>query len=236
MLRIVVLFFALSGIAAAQSTVQFDFGVRGGLLANNSFQANQLCSGSGCAFGTRSFTAEKLHGTVGPAAGVLFYDRVEVRFEAVRRRFGYQIQRDLVVPSLTQHSVDSTRGHLWEYPLLATYRFSSGPVRPFAGGGLSLGTSGSYSTEFQFTSTTTQPPGGPITTSSLERRTYNLRGSTAYYVVGGVDGRTSYLSIRPEIRYSRFPNDSNSNAEAILNANQLEFLIGISAHPFRIKK
>src|SRR5436309_1750027 len=65
MLRIVVLFFALSGIAAAQSTVQIDFGVRGGLLANNSFQANQLCSGSGCAFGTRSFTAEKLHGTVG---------------------------------------------------------------------------------------------------------------------------------------------------------------------------
>ena len=229
------LVFVLSGVAAAQSIIQIDFGIRMG-LASNSFQANQLCSGAGCFFGTRSFTAERFPGTIGPAASVMLYDRVEVRFEAMRRRFGYQIRRDLVIPStIEQHSVSSTRGHFWEYPLLATHRFSSGPLRPFAGGGLSLGTSGSYTTELQSTSTT-QPPGGPVTTTSFDRRTLNLTSRTAYYVVGGLDGRTSYVSIRPEFRYTRFPNDSNSGAETIFQPNQFEFLIGISVHPFRIKK
>jgi len=108
----------LSGVAAAQSIVQIDFGIRMG-LASNSFQANQLCSGAGCFFGNRSFTAERFPGTIGPAAGVMLYDRVEVRFEAMRRRFGYQIRRNLVIPSsIEQHSVSSTRGHFWEYPLL----------------------------------------------------------------------------------------------------------------------
>jgi hypothetical protein len=42
--RLAVLFFALCGIAAAQTPVQLDFGVRGGVLANHSFQANRLAS------------------------------------------------------------------------------------------------------------------------------------------------------------------------------------------------
>ena len=226
------LVFALSGVAGAQTAVQIDFGVRLG-LSNNLFQPNQLCAGAGCVFGTTSFAAERLRGTVGPTAGVLLYDRVEARLEALRRRFAYQIQFDL--PPLGQHSVSSTSGHFWEYPLLATYRFSSGPLRPFAGGGLSLGTSGSYTTEIQST-LTQQLPSGPVTTTSVNRRTVNMTSGTAYYLVGGLDGRTSYLSIRPEFRYTRFPNDSDSSAETIFKANQFEFLIGISVHPFRIKR
>src|SRR4051812_39014811 len=119
MLRIVVLFLALSRIAAAQTTVEINLGVRGGLQPKSPFQADQLCSGAGCAFGFRSFNAQQTSGTLGPTAGVLIGDRVEVRFEAVRRRFAHQFRYDLTVP-FEQYQVISTRGHFWEYPLLIT--------------------------------------------------------------------------------------------------------------------
>jgi hypothetical protein len=89
-------------------------------MANNSFQANQLCSSAGCVLASHSFTAKDPRGSVGPAIGVLLYDKVEVRFEAVRRRFSYQIGSDLNAPGLTQHFLSSTAGHIWEYPLLWT--------------------------------------------------------------------------------------------------------------------
>src|SRR5262245_56204246 len=132
MLKIAGWFLALSSVAAAQSQVQIDFGIRIGAIANDSFQAHQLCSGVGCVFGTRSFNSDKFRATLGPTVGVLLHDRAEIRFEAVRRRFGYQVQNDLVIPMMTQHSVEMVRGHFWEFPLLATYRFSYGAVRPFA--------------------------------------------------------------------------------------------------------
>jgi hypothetical protein len=43
-----VLFAALSDIAAAQTPIQLDFGVRGGVLATDSFQANQLVIHPAC--------------------------------------------------------------------------------------------------------------------------------------------------------------------------------------------
>jgi hypothetical protein len=56
-----------------------------------------------------------------------------------------------------------------------------------------------------------------------------------YYLVAGIDGRVSHVSIRPEFRYSHFSVDQNSNAEAILKPNQFEFLLGVSVQ-FRLKK
>ena len=78
-------FLALSGIARGQNLVEAGFGVRGGLLANPSFQANRL-----------------------PAVNVLLYDRVEVRFEAVHRRFGYQVQT-VVGPGIQHIAKNSSK-------------------------------------------------------------------------------------------------------------------------------
>jgi len=235
MIRLVVLFAALSGIAAAQTPIQPDFGVRGGILANDTFQANQLCSSAGCVLASHSFASQGFRGTVGPTVGALLYDRVEVRFEAVHRRFGYQVTSDIQNPVQPQHSVETVRGHLWEYPLLATYHFSSGPARPYVGGGLSLGLNGRETITFESTGTL-QLPSGPVTTTSFDQRTNDLFGlPTPFYLVAGVDGRVSYFSIRPEFRYTRFPKNSDS-AEAIPTPNQFEFVIGITIHPFRIKK
>jgi hypothetical protein len=221
-------FLTLSGIARGQNLVEAGFGVRGGLLANPSFQANQLCVDTGCALSSTSFWADKLPGTLGAAVNVLLYDRVEVRVEAVQRRFGYQVQT-VVGPGI-QHIVETAQGKLWEYPILATYHFSSGPVRPFAGGGFSLVVTGTSRTETVITSTI------PGATTSVIRTSRSLTNqATPFYLVAGIDGRISHASIRPEFRYSHFPVDPSSNAEAIPKPNQIEFLVGVSFQ-FRIKK
>jgi hypothetical protein len=158
---------------------------------------------------------------------VLINDHVEVRFEAVHRRFGYQVQT-VVGPGI-QQIVETTEGKLWEYPILATYHFSSRPVRPFAGGGFSVGITGMRSTE---TVTTTNRP---APTTSVSRTSGPLlNGTTPFYLVAGVDGRISHISIRPEFRYSRF-SGGDQMAEEILKPNQFEFLLGLSVQ-FGIKK
>jgi hypothetical protein len=168
----------------------------------------------------------------------LFNDRWEVRFEAVRRSFDYQTVSDFFFGGEHEHDVGSTHGHLWEFPVLATYHFGvPAPVRPYVGGGMSPGITGSHRTGFQ-TTTTVQIPGQPVTTtmsqSSVTQSLSPLNGAIGY-VIGGVEFRTTYLSIRPEFRYSHFPNGSNSDTVAIFQPNQFELLVGFSVHPYRMK-
>jgi hypothetical protein len=118
-LRTLIVFIALSGIACGQNLIEVGLGIRGGLLANTSFQANRLCTDAGCVFVSPSFTPDKLYGTVGPAVNMLIHDRAEIRFEAVHRRFGYRVASDFSVPRiLEQHSLATTRGKLWNIPFL----------------------------------------------------------------------------------------------------------------------
>jgi len=122
---------ALASRLAAEAPVVIDLGIRGGAVATDSFQLLQACCGAGAFLGgSWSFSSERLHGTIGPTVGIVLYDRVEVRFEAVHRRFGYQIQNDLSLPAFSQH-IEAVHGHLWQYPLLATYRPGYGPVQLF---------------------------------------------------------------------------------------------------------
>ena len=70
-------------IAAAQSSVAIvDVGVRGGAGSDPPIPVS-----TGHYF-PDTFQAEKFRFTIGPTIGVLLYDRVELRFEAVRQRFG----------------------------------------------------------------------------------------------------------------------------------------------------
>jgi hypothetical protein len=230
---------ALASRLPAQAPVLIDLGIRGGAVATDSFQFLNPCCGAGAVLGgSWSFSSEKLHGTIGPTVGVVLYDRVEVRFEAVHRRFGYQIQNNqgLFPAPFSQHITETVHGHLWQYPLLATYRPGYGPTRPFIGGGLDLGgVHNKFSTDYQVTRMTLSS--GPVTTFSHSASQSTL--STAYYVIGGVDARISLVSVRPELRYIHFSGIPNlsSGGEAVLKPNQFEFLIGIgiSAHPFRMR-
>jgi len=235
-LRVLLSVSALAGESAAQATFVVDFGIRGGAVATDSHQLVRACCGAASVLGgTFAFNLEQLRGTIGPTIGVLLHDRAEVRFEAVRRRFGYRIENDKTSGTFSQHILETTRGHFWQYPLLATYRPGYGATRPFIGGGLDLGGTSSFTTDSQFTSTTQIPGGTPVTTTSADHRKGSSTLSTALYIIGGVDARVSYISIRPEVRYLRFLHveDVSSATTAVLRRNQFEFLIGISVHPFR---
>jgi len=222
--------------AFAQDVFQVEAGFHGGLLISESIQANRLCSGAGCAFGSRSFETERSPLMIGPAVAVRILDRVKVRFEAVHRSFSYDIRNDVVaLPSFESHSVSRTRGHSWEYPLLAAYEFGNGTSRAFAGGGIGLGGSAYYKTDSQF-STTTLSPQGPITSSGTDSRAFTSFPGTAYYVIGGVDARAGRFSIGPELRYIRYPGGTNSSAETIFKPNQFEASIGLSFHLFRVRQ
>jgi hypothetical protein len=153
----------------------------------------------------------------------------------VRRRFGYRLENNLTNGPFTQHSVETTRGHFWQYPLLATYRPGYGATRAFIGGGVDLGGTSSSTSDFQFMSTSQIPGTTPVTTTGSDHRERSSTLSTGLYIIGGVDGRVSYISIRPEVRYLRFlgVEGSSSATTAVLKRNQFEFLIGLSVHPLR---
>jgi len=225
-----------AGTLSAQTPAVVDVGIRVGGAVTDSFHFLRPCCGPASISslaGTYVFSPEKLHSTAGASVSLLLFDRAEVRFEAVRRRFGYQVQWDLRDNVSSQHSLETTHGHFWQYPLLATFGPGQGMTRPFIGGGFDLGGTKTFSTESQTTFTTTLLGPTPVTTTSTRRVSGSTRLSTAYYIIGGVDGRVSIFSIRPEIRYIRFPGTNSFSSGTLLKPNQFEFLIGLSVHPFQ---
>jgi len=58
-----------------------------------------------------------------------------------------------------------------------------------------------------------------VTTTFFDQRSGDLR--TGYDVVGGVEGRVSHFSSRPEFRYTHFPKNSDW-LEATRDPNQFE--------------
>ena len=105
-LRVLLSVSALAGESAAQATFVVDFGIRGGAVATDSHQLVRACCGAGSVLGGAfAFNLEQLRGTIGPTIGVLLHDRAEVRFEAVRRRFGYRIENDMTSVRLANTSL-----------------------------------------------------------------------------------------------------------------------------------
>src|SRR5262245_55103149 len=114
----------LSAIAAAQSFV-LDAGIRVG-----GFAGPPPVEAPSNHYFPPSYSVDRTIFSVGPSISALLYNRVEVRFEAVRSTFHFDGRYQAGPTSGTS----TTRGYLWQFPLLATYAFGSGTSRPFAGG------------------------------------------------------------------------------------------------------
>ena len=168
---------AASIIAIAQTSVEFDFGVRGG--AFNSGIPLEVFSNH---YFPPAYSTDKMPCTFGPTVGVLINDRFDIRFEAVRSLFRFRGESTTPFPASGQKSISTTDGHMWQYPLLVTIHSSS------------------------------------------------------VYITGGLDGRVSFLSIRPELRYSHWNSSlANQENQMLFSSNQIEFLVGVTVHPFRLK-
>ena len=207
----------------AQAPLVIDVGVRGGAFGT----APPIEAESNHYF-PPLYTVDRNTFSIGPSIGALLYNRLEIRFEAVRSQFEFHGTSITGPVSATW----TTRGHLWQYPLLATYLLGSGPARPFAGGGLSLKSSASGTTEG--TQTVRLPP-NPPQTNSLNRPYRTFSKPTAYYISGGIDARTKLFSIRPELRYARWSQFSDQENQTLNGRNQFEFVIGVSLQAFRAK-
>ena len=221
----------LCSIARAQTSLEFDFGVRGGVF--NSGTPIEVFSGR---YFPPRYSTDKMPYTFGPTVGVLFNDRFEVRFEAVRSLFRFREESTTPFPVSGQKSTSTTDGHMWQYPLLVTLHSRSGPVRALGGGGVSFGRTISGTTSTVATMITPPTPSGVITTT-FSRTPFRTRSvPLAFYITGGLDGRISLLSIRPELRYARWTSSlADQENRLLFSSNQFEFLVGITVRPFRFK-
>src|SRR2546422_4164805 len=166
---ITILLFALCSFSLAQLSVDVDLGVRGGAFNSGTpieVPNNQY-------FPVR-YLDEKLPFTFGPAVGVLFNNRWEARFEAVRSRFRFHDQSGTPFPISGYKYTSTTDGHVWQYPLLLTYLAGKGTVRPFGGGGISIASTFHGTTRTQTTRVAGPIPANPnapfdtVTTTSTQ--------------------------------------------------------------------
>ena len=166
---ITLLIFALCGFAVAQLSVDVDVGIRGG-----TFNGGTPIEVPNNQYFPDLYSAEKGPFTFGPAVGVLFNNRWEARFEAVRSRFRFHDQSGTPFPISGYKYTSTTDGHVWQYPLLLTYLAGKGTVRPFGGGGISIASTFHGTTRTQTTRVAGPIPANPnapfdtVTTTSTQ--------------------------------------------------------------------
>jgi hypothetical protein len=122
-----------------------------------------------------------------------------VEVNALYRRVGYEVASDSGGPPSEQN--ERFTGGLWDFPLIAKYRFDGTDVRPYVGAGWTY------------------------------RRINDLlrfrAGANGFVLVGGLKINALALSIAPEVRYTRW---AHRDVEPGFRANkdQAEILVGIT--------
>jgi hypothetical protein len=221
-----VLLLSIVSPANAQIPVDFDLGVRGGV-----FNSGIPISVDNNHYFPNIYTTDNLPFTAGPTVGALLNNRWHIRFEVVRSQFRFHETNNglMFVGAMPVKETSVTDGQVWQYPLLVTYAMGSCPIRPFAGGGISFGSTFKGTTRI-FNA------GVPFSTQpfKLEPGFEPL----PYYITGGLETRLSFLSIRPELRYTHWTGfDARSSISfqddtILFSANQFEFLLSVTMHPF----
>jgi hypothetical protein len=216
---VLVLFASILPSLTAQSLV-VDAGLRGGVFAS----APPLEAFSNHYFPPQ-YTTDRTLFSVGPDVSAMLYNHVDLRFEAVRSNFTFH-GRSIAGPS---SSITTTRGSLWQFPLIATYLFGSNQTRSFAGGGMSL----TSQVRGKTTGTSTlQFPGQLPQTSNIDSSYRPFSRATAYYISGGLEARLSKVTIRPEFRYARWASITDQENQTLNSRNQFEVVIGFAFHAF----
>ena len=151
--------------------------------------------------------------TGGPTIEVQLPFRFSFEFDALYRNSRTNSNYSFTQFGATNpYTVAATqRSNSWDFPLMLKYHFHAGPLRPFIAGGVQL-THDSIDASYFYTC------GGPAGTCLAAGGTALVFGQTNYTrdttgpVAGaGVEFRTRYMSISPELRYSRPTNNSRDN-------------------------
>jgi hypothetical protein len=160
-------------------------------------------------------------------------DKLEIRVEAAKYRFHYSSETGTPYPASGSKTSAVTDGHAWQFPILATYRLRVGSFRTFVGGGL-----GARSIKSTVTATTTtiQLP-NPAETTTVTTSTFTRHdGAIALHASMGFEFRRRWISFRPEMRLGFWTGYQGDGENEILGSpTQLEFIMGIRMHPFRVR-
>jgi hypothetical protein len=186
----------------AQRPVSIEVGAYGGVPLNHTLQNNFCCTTAIAFF--RYETQDASYAT-GASAGVVLYDRIHVSFGAMYMPVSFRSIGTTCCP--LSHPITTTHGTSWEFPLLGDYRWLSGAVRPFSGGGLVV----------------------------RNRISGGDDQAPAPVISGGVEllVRRSFV-LRPEFRYIHYAEELGPNGSVGRPSTQTQFLIGVAYRMHRM--
>lgn len=144
--------------------------------------------------------------TGGPKFEVHLPKRFSVEVDAI-----YRVDRHSSLYSYTNgpaavlfQSQTSTRAKTWDFPILAKYRLPVGPVRPFLSGGILLSRRSNAITATATCLASQEACSDPNLYRYLGSGRIDYTSRQAGPVAGaGVEFKTKYLTIAPEVRVSR---------------------------------
>jgi len=197
-------------IWAQQQPIAIEFGMRVGIPLVAPVRTGSTCFFcSAYSFTSAAFAPGAIVGVTGNHWGL--------RIEGVERKIHFSA-RSTVPPGAGYSSSSETHARGWEFPVLVSYHFSRDPARPFAGAGVGyIGKAiGNTDTE------TIALPSGVATRGS---RPYELPGSVAYYINGGLQVSNRHFWIRPEFRYTR-RKDQSPFVDVVTKPNLWEIVVG----------
>jgi hypothetical protein len=178
--------FALICLACAPVFAQIHAGLKAGAPLNDLTET----------FSTGGNTLGNLpsHWTVGPMIELDLPLGLGVEFDALYRRVGYH--------RFSNPGEGDVKGGLWDFPLLAKYKFPGHTFRPYVGLGWTYRHLSDLLNDFS-------------------------SGSNGVVFAGGVRIDARILKISPEFRYTRWTDKSASDSFKT-NPNQAEILIGFT--------
>jgi hypothetical protein len=203
------LVFLCLAAANAPAQIPVSAGVKGGVALTDAFQRTSFLIGDFYPYGelvTHFYSPSKDY-LVGPFIELRLPFGLGVEADALYRyvHLSSALETTVSAGSNLTPSTLSTLGensHVWEFPILAKYRFKLPIARPYLDAGPSFRVTNSFA-------------------SALSNH--------GFAAGAGVDVKALVLHISPEVRYTRWGSDSS--AAAYLphsNVNQVELLVGIA--------
>ncbi len=204
----------LAGTALAQRP---SIGIKAGVPAADAFRAESWRYGR--------YHPDSGRYVIGPMFELRLPLRFSIEFDMLYRSVKYRTQSG----GPTESSELVTTGDAWYFPLLAKVRLSASRVAPYVAAGLSFER---LSGLRQVGTIITKLPSPDERSVNTDRPEELTRQSRYGYVLGvGLEGRLPVVRLAPEIRYTRWQQDSflsPQTSSALSRLSQLEVLVGIA--------
>ena len=199
-------------------------GVRAGVPLTSAFDDESTCPVSYGACGSQ-FTQRRY--IVGPTVEFRLPASFAVTVDALYSRLAYDITlQNNSYSGLNFTVAGNTRANRWEFPTMLKYRRRIGPLRPFAGAGISIRHVSAGRTSEGFCSYGIASPYSCSSFSVSPPTGLNSGAAPGFVLGGGIDLGFGLLRVSPEVRFTRW------NAAEVrfpsAHTNQAQILLGIT--------